>query len=106
MLHDGLPRPRPGSATDAERRSDPRLPYPAELVLAWHCSMHDSNRYRIIDVSDGGFRIRSAVPLVQGMTGTVLRILPEGHELADAVMVVWCRAGRDPDSYDVGLRRL
>lgn len=106
MLHDDISARKSEPSTKSDRRRKPRVPYPAELVLAWHCSMSDLTRYRIIDVSDGGFRIRSSTPLPGGMTGTVLRILPEGHQVAAAVMVVWCRESRQRGEYDVGLRRI
>ncbi len=106
MLHDGITQRQLETASEAERRSGPRVPYPSELVIAWHCSLPDSTRYAIVDVSNGGFRIRTSVPLVQGMTGMVSRILPEGHEVGAAVKVVWCRPADNSCGYDAGLQRL
>jgi len=105
MLHDGLqPRRQKSTACD-DRRSGPRVPYPSELVLAWHCEMPCMSRYAVIDVGDGGFRIRSSAPLVEGMTGTAVTLLPDGHDIGAAVMVIWCRKSPDEDGYEVGLRR-
>lgn len=105
MLHDGLQPRRQESAACGERRHGPRVPYPAELVLAWHCEMPTMSRYTVIDVGDGGFRIRSAAPLTRGMTGTAVTLLPEGHEIGAAVMVIWCNEASNGDGYEVGLRR-
>lgn len=105
MYHDQVTGKRLRSTHDHDQRDRPRVPYPAELVIAWHCNMPSTTRYAVVDVGDGGFRIRSALPLIKGMTGTAVTLLPEGHEIGQPVMVVWCRENSNQDGYEVGLRR-
>ena len=106
MLHDGA-LARSGRALDADdRRATPRLHSAAELVVRWHQHPEGLVRYPVLDQGEGGYRIRSGLPLLSGMTGTALRLLPEGRPLDAPVMVVWCR--RDPNGagHDFGLRRI
>lgn len=122
MLHDAIASRLSRAATSHDdRRCAPRVPYPAEMTISWHHEMPTTMRYDILDVSDTGFRIRSSTPLLQGMTGTALRLLPEGREINHAVMVAWVRrcddqgtdvAGDSLESaeshaavYEIGLRR-
>lgn len=107
-----------GIACDDRRRAD-RLPFPCEMILLWNHDASLRHRHRVIDASDGGYRICSTLPLLPGTTGMVLRLLPcGGHDKAQPVMVVWCRKaagdGNDGDAggargegdrgYEVGLR--
>lgn len=97
----------PGHRTtgELERRASDRVPFPAELVLAWNHDLAHRMRYRIIDAGDGGYRIHSSLPILEGTTGMVLRMLPGGKQPLDQpVMVVWCHAAEDADGFDVGLR--
>lgn len=87
------------------RRSGDRLPYPAELVLIWNHDPGTRIRYRVIDASDGGCRIHSSLPLIEGMTGMALKLLPEGAAVNRPVMVVWNGPSRDDDDgHEAGLR--
>jgi hypothetical protein len=109
MIHDQITARQLSSARRDDRRGGPRRACPAELVIAWHGDMSATARYPIVDMNDGGFRIRSALPLITGMTGTAITLLPEGRPIGHPVMVVWrrrnpCEPGKD-DGYDVGLRR-
>jgi hypothetical protein len=132
MLHDGImsrslrpPGARQGDsrADDPsllERRDSDRVPFPAELVLVWNHDLHTPMRYRVIDAGDGGYRIRTSTPLIEGMTGMVIRMLPsqKGVRLDQPVMVVWTHpvrqapgrdskgdSGRDSSGdYEAGLR--
>jgi hypothetical protein len=103
MLHDGVMCHDRSAAGPTERRTSDRVPYPAELTLLWHHDLEHVMRYRIVDVSDGGFRIRAAAPVIEGMTGTVLRLLPDGQKLNQSVMVRWVRQS-EGGLYDIGLR--
>ncbi len=105
MLHDRMLSHRTGPLTDEDRRQMARVPFPAELVLIWHHDVNTRIRYRVKDVSDGGFRIRSTTPLFKGTTGTALSLLPEGQTLDVAIMVVWCREDPENGGYEAGLRR-
>ena len=77
-----------------------------EVVLAWHFNPEQPVRYRSVDLSDTGIRIRSSTPLLEGMTGTLKTILPEGQRLDRPVMVVWTRVGSGDASlgFEAGLR--
>lgn len=114
MLHDHV-MSRAGKAGDwsvdaadtatTDRRQSDRVPFPAEVILAWN---HDSSfpvRYRVIDAGDGGYRIHSCMPLLEGTTGMVIRILPgRGAPLGQPVMVAWCKPTEEEQGYEVGLR--
>ena len=115
MLHDVVMsrsrRPAPGEAPAAgaseacaDRRRSDRVPFPAEIVLVWNHDFQTTMRYRVIDAGDSGYRIHSSLPLQDGMTGMVLRLLPgRGESMDQPVMVVW--NGPAPDQgFVVGLR--
>jgi hypothetical protein len=90
---------------EIDRRASDRVPFPAEMVLAWNHDFSHRMRFRIIDAGDGGYRIHSSLPVLEGTTGMVLRILPGGVQPIDqSVMVVWCHACDDGEGFDVGLR--
>ena len=101
MLHDGLPAADTDQLSLDDRRHHDRVPFPAEMTLIWHHDVDTMLRYRILDASDGGFRLRSSTPMLTGMTGMVLRLLPEGRAMDQPVMVAWCR--RDGGEYEIGL---
>lgn len=104
MLNDNVMSRVSGTKSCPDRRSGDRVPYPAELVLAW---MHDLDmpvRYRIVDVSDGGFRVRTTCPMIVGTTGIVMRLLPEGTPINKSVMVVWIGPSNEHGERDAGLR--
>lgn len=105
MLHDGaLAWSRDPSNTD-DRRSSPRRPCPAEIVVRWHHEPGGTVRYQVEDHSEGGgMRIRSVMPMLTGMTASLLRLLPEGRRLDQQAMVVWCRPDEGGAGYVLGLR--
>lgn len=89
----------------AERRQSDRVPFPAELVLAWNHDQRSPVRYRVVDAGDGGYRIHSSMPMLQGTTGMVVRLLPgRGAPLGQPVMVAWCKAADEGEGYDIGVR--
>ncbi len=97
-------------ATD-DRRQDQRVPFPAEMILLWNHDPSMRHRYRILDASDGGYRIHCALPLLEGTTGMVIRLLAcSASATAQPVMVAWCKpigAGDEHEAdsgYEVGLR--
>ncbi|MHC5002748.1 MAG: PilZ domain-containing protein [Planctomycetota bacterium] len=102
MLHDGVLE----SVGTSDRRRGDRLPLPAEITLFWHHDPDCTMRYRVLDASDGGFRLRSTTPMLEGMTGTVLRLLPEGTPVDRSVCIAWCRPDEPQGGYQVGLRTL
>lgn len=91
-------------AQPVDRRGSHRVPFPAELLLIWHHDLRNSVRYRIIDASDGGFRISSSLPLLEGMTGMALKMLPEGSPIEHCVMIAWVRRRDEFNDYEIGLR--
>jgi len=102
MLHDAaLDR----ATSSAERRGDERTSGPDEIVIGWLHDPETTVRYQLVDMSSGGFRIRSTLPLITGTTGIAIRLLPEGEVLDQPVMITWTRR-RESGQYDIGLRRL
>ncbi|MCI0631191.1 MAG: hypothetical protein L0Y44_11125 [Phycisphaerales bacterium] len=93
------------SAACLERRESDRLPFPAEIILVWNYDLYTPMRYTVIDAGDGGYRIHSSLPVLEGTTGMVLRLLPSfGQSLDQPVMVVWSRASQQSGGFDIGLR--
>ncbi|MHC4948691.1 MAG: hypothetical protein ACYTG1_10570 [Planctomycetota bacterium] len=107
MLHDGIltrttaPGPLPPAV---ERRESLRVPFPGEVVIRWHHDLETPVRYQVANAGDGGFRIRSSAPLVEGLTGTATKLLPGGRDLDRSVMIVWFARAIDGDGYDAGVR--
>ncbi len=93
-------------AAGSDRRETDRDSISVEVVLAWHFNPDQPVRYRSVDLSETGIRVRSSTPLLEGMTGTLKTILPEGRHLERPVMVVWTRPGGDDSShgFEAGLR--
>lgn len=74
------------------------------MVLVWNHDLDTPVRYRVIDAGDGGYRIRSAINMLEGTTAMVLRLLPgRGQQLDQPVMVAWSRAINDGE-FEIGLR--
>jgi hypothetical protein len=89
---------------DINRRRSDRLPFPAELVLAWMHDLGTPLRFRIVDAGDGGYRIRSRVPAVEGMTAIAVKFLPSGDPIDRPVMVSWVGPPDENGECDIGLR--
>lgn len=103
MLHDGTHARVSGQQVSAERRHSQRVAFPAELVVRWHHEQELSIRYEVIDSSEGGFRIRSSMPMLEGMTGIALKLLPEGTPVNRTVMIVWIGPSTSDGSSEFGL---
>ncbi len=114
MLHDAmLTRGRTAGDDGPDRRTSLRARCAAEVVIAWPAPAGESPwmeepamtcRYVASDVSDGGLRIRSALPLLEGTVGRALKLLPTGRDIDRAVMVAWCRRNDTAGRYEIGLR--
>lgn len=92
-----------------ERRQSDRIPFPAEMLVVWNHDMDATHacRFQMIDAGDGGFRIHCDSDLPAGMTGTVLRILPDhGRSLEQSVQVAWTKPCVSGSGFEAGLRRL
>ncbi len=105
MMHEDIMLSQADLAAGHDLRQTPRVPCPTELTLVWHHNPGTVVRYRVLDVSDGGLRLRSSVPLIEGATGMVLRMLPEGTPIERPVMVVWSKPAEE-GGYALGLRYL
>ena len=92
-----------GSGPD-ERRDSERIEVQAEAIVAWHFQPDQKVRYRTIDYSETGMRIISSTPLLEGMTGVVVSMLPEGRKIDRACMVVWSRHATGGSGHEAGLR--
>ena len=102
MLHDAA-LGRSGSQTHEERRQCLRVELRDELILQWHHDPEAMVRYRLIDLSDSGCRIHSSLPLLAGMTGVALRLLPEGRPLCRTAMVAWSEPAGAGLGFEVGI---
>ena len=94
----------PSVGSTSDRRLEQRFVQAAEVVIAWLCPALPPVRYTLLDLSDGGIRIRTSVPLATGMVGKVLRLLPAGRVINETVSVVWTRPSTLEGMTEVGLR--
>ncbi|MCH8006033.1 MAG: PilZ domain-containing protein [Planctomycetes bacterium] len=107
MLHDPLMSGRDRSASHDDRRSADRLaPLSTELVVLWHHDMETGIRYPLLDMTDAGARILTAVPLIKGMTGTARHLLPKGTAINRPCTVRWTRPRSGSRAFEAGLRFL
>lgn len=105
MLNDSMiGRKHSTPQGEEDRRGTERTDLDVEVVVAWHFQPDQSVRYRSLDLSETGMRIDSSTPLLEGMTGVLVSILPRGERIDRAVMVVWCRPKRDGQGHEAGLR--
>lgn len=108
MLHDPVMARSWGDPAEVDvmdRRDGDRLPFPGEVVIAWTHDLTRPVRYRIVDAGDGGYRIHSSLPMLEGTTGMVMRILPgRGGAIDQPVMVAWTRPSDDGAGHEIGLR--
>jgi len=75
----------------------------AEMVVQWHHDPGTSVRYRVLDLGEGGARMLSAIPLLKGLSGTAVRLLPAGQVLHRMCTVTWLRPA-EGGWFEVGLR--
>ncbi len=104
MLHDSLSPEADPRLTGDDRRLSARRTVHAELVVRWHHDHATPVRYPVLDMGEGGCRIHSATPLLRGMSGTAVRLLPEGAVINRMCTVTWSRARGDGRATEVGLR--
>jgi hypothetical protein len=105
MMHEDIMLSQADLAAGHDLRRTQRVPCPAEVTLVWHHNPGTVVRYRVLDVSDGGLRLRSSVPLLEGTTGMIMRMLPQGTPIEKAVMVVWSHDA-EAGGYAIGVRYL
>lgn len=102
MLHDAMIA---GLAYE-RRNSARRLVSESDLVVVWHHEGRTPVRYSVLDVSEGGARVLSSMPLVKGMSGSAVKLLPGGTAIMRPCQVSWMRpasAGGSKLAYEVGL---
>jgi hypothetical protein len=103
MFQNDAPDSDQGTS-DLNRRESTRNAVSVEVVMAWHFNPDQPVRYRSVDLSETGMRLRSSTPLLEGMTGTLRSVLPEGRRLDRSVMVIWSRPAGTGSGYEAGLR--
>lgn len=87
----------------SERRTNNgRAPMSGEVLIAWSHAKDSPLRYRLLDISEGGMRIHSLLPLHEGMTGIALSLLPSATSLNRDFQIMWCR--RSGTAYEAGIR--
>ncbi len=104
MLHDAVFSRSLGAPDGLERRTLRRTSSPAELVLIWHHDPQTPIRYQVIDAHENGVRIRTTVPMVEGMVGRALKMIPQGRSVDRSVMVVWVGPRNASGEHEAGLR--
>ncbi len=87
-----------------ERRRSARTAVRAELVVLWHHDPKTPVRYPVLDIGDGGARIRSATPLRRGLSGTAVKLLPKGKPIHRMCTVSWTRPPPADGPFEIGLR--
>lgn len=106
-----LPKRKLGSAhgphahwlKPSERRyNNGRVPLAGEVLVAWSHAKDSPLRYRLLDISEGGMRIHSLLPLHEGMTGIAISLLPNATALNRYFQIAWCR--RSDNAYEAGVR--
>ncbi len=103
MLHDSLIPQDKGYETTDDRRQSPRTAQRAELVVRWHHAPDTPIRYRVLDVGDGGIRILSSLPLLRGLSGTAIKLLPKGDLINRPCSVSWARPPALKGPFEIGL---
>jgi hypothetical protein len=104
MLHDPMITEADGRVPTTDRRRSPRAEVHAHLVVIWHHDTRTAVRYPLLDISDGGVRIHSATPLPNGMSGTAVKLLPEGRLIHRMCTVSWARPPVDGGPFEIGLK--
>ena len=105
MLNDSMIGRKHSTPQGGEdRRGTERKDLDVEVVVAWHFQPDQTVRYRSLDLSETGMRIVSSTPLIDGMTGVLASVLPQGERIDRAVMVEWCRPQKDGGGHEAGLR--
>jgi hypothetical protein len=108
MLHAEINRNSRGDTGEsAERRSASRQHVPVrEIVLAWNHNLSQRVRFRLIDLSDAGARIASAMPILADLSGVVIGELPGSAAINRPFVVVWSSEAPVDGEYHAGLRFL
>ncbi|MBL9120786.1 MAG: PilZ domain-containing protein [Phycisphaerae bacterium] len=92
----------------SERRfNNGRVPTHGEVLIAWSHAKDSPLRYRLLDISEGGMRIHSLLPVHEGMTGVALSLLPSATALNRSFQIMWCRRCAQEGggtAYEAGVR--
>ncbi len=95
MLHDSL--------STEDRRRAARNVKRAELVIRWHHDPDVPIRYPVLDMGDGGVRILSTLPLLRGLSGTAVKLLPKGEPINRPCSVAWTQPPALDGPFEIGL---
>lgn len=108
MLHTEINRNRHGdSGGSDDRRRSARATSPArEIVLAWDHNLAQRLRFRLIDLSDAGARIASALPIVKDLSGIAIGELTGATAVNRPFVVAWSSGTPVDGEYHAGLRFL
>lgn len=94
--------------TDERRFQSDRVAANFDAIILWSAASQAPVRYRALDISDGGMRICSMLPLREGSIGTILSTVPHSAVVNREFMVVWSRKSTHVDSngvaFEAGLR--
>jgi c-di-GMP-binding flagellar brake protein YcgR len=97
-----------GGGSPRDRRVDSREASDIEVLVAWAHAPRTPVRYRAIDISSGGMRIRSMLPIAEGAQGNILSSMPHAALPNRSFQAVWCRKATTDDGsgmvYEAGLR--
>ena len=103
MLNDAITA-RAMAARRSDDRSADRARCPGEIVLRWLHDQSSTMRYELVDVSDGGYKVHSSLPVIPGTVAMLLRLLPTGEALNQSAIVAWTKPCDERGGFDVGLR--
>ena len=103
MLNDALIPGHHRHDPSQDRRHTARLAVRAELLVLWHHDPETAVRYPLIDIGDGGVRILSSIPLLKGMSGTAVKLLPRGETINRPCHVSWARPPVQDGPFEIGL---
>ena len=98
MIQADMPTPSPqntqsqqtaADATTLDRRAEERLECPVEAIIAWNHNLAQLVRVHVIDISENGMHITSHLPILHGLTGIIINLLPERMEINKSFTIKW-----------------
>lgn len=103
---EGTMQPTPEAGVSAsEKRSSPRVAFPAELIVVWRDAGGIVESLRMRDVGFGGLRLASSTATAIGRIGRAVHILPDHTQVDRDILVVWS-VQRDDGGSEFGVRFL
>lgn len=105
MLRTAINRSAANAAT-GERRDVARVPCSKEIILSWNHNLGQRIRFRLVDQSEDGLRIAGTLPILSGLTGVAISILPDGVDVNRVFSVNWASEHPVQGEYHAGLQFL